>query len=298
MNLNQIMLAEEVACAEPYGQGPVIPAPFAESGMTRTIANPGPCLAKMRTTAPLVQNITNYVAMNVMANVLLAAGASPAMVHAEEEAAEFAAFTQALTINIGTLSAPWVRSMQAAARMAQSRGTPWVLDPVAAGATQFRRETAAALLAERPTVIRGNASEILALSGAAAAGKGVDAADGVDVAEAGARALAQATGAVVAVTGAVDYVTDGARACRIANGHPLMPQVTALGCSLTGVVGAFLVGQSTFDATVAALAYYGLAGEMAATGAKGPGSFAVAFIDALSTLTPEALAIGAKVVAA
>ncbi|MBC2837340.1 hydroxyethylthiazole kinase [Paragemmobacter straminiformis] len=255
----------------------------------------GQNLATMRRNAPLVQNITNYVAMNVMANVMLAAGASPAMVHAEEEVAEFAGFTPALTINIGTLSGAWVRSMLLAAKTASARGTPWVLDPVAAGATTFRRETAAALVALKPTVIRGNASEILALSGAGAAGKGVDAADAVGQAEAGARTLARATGSVVAVTGAVDFVTDGTRAFHIANGHATMPLVTALGCSLTGIVGAFLVGQPPLEATVAALAYYGLAGECAAATAKGPGSFATAFVDALANLTPAEVSARARV---
>lgn len=258
----------------------------------------GQYLATMRHGAPLVQNITNYVAMNVMANVLLAAGASPAMVHAEEEAAEFASFTPALTINIGTLSTPWVRAMRDAAKTAGERGTPWVLDPVAAGATTFRRETAATLVALKPTVIRGNASEILALSGAAAAGKGVDSANSVTVAEDAARALACATGSVVAVTGAMDFVTDGIRGFRIANGHPTMPRVTALGCSLTGVVGAFLVGQAPLEATVAALTYYGLAGERAAETATAPGSFAVAFLNALANLTPAEVTAGARVSAA
>ncbi|ARE39075.1 Hydroxyethylthiazole kinase [Rhodovulum sp. P5] len=252
-------------------------------------------LSTMRATAPLVQNITNYVAMNVMANVLLASGASPAMAHAVEEASDFAGLAQALTINIGTASGPWIASMWAAAETARAKGTPWVLDPVAAGATAFRRETSNRLVALKPTVIRGNASEILALSGAAAQGKGADAADDVHMAEDGARALARSSGAVVAVTGPEDFVTDGDTAWRIANGHPLMPKVTALGCSLTGVVGAFLVGQPRLEATVAALAYFGLAGERAAKGAKGPGSFAVAFIDALHNLTPEDLSHGAKV---
>lgn len=259
----------------------------------------GTHLATMRQTAPLVQNITNYVAMNVMANVLLAAGASPAMVHAEEEVAEFAGFTQGLTVNIGTLSGPWVRGMLAAAEVASQRGLPWVLDPVAAGATGLRRETSAALVARKPAVIRGNASEILALAGAAGAGKGVDAGDPVALAEAAGRKLALDSGAVVAVTGPVDFVTDGHRACRIANGHPMMPRVTALGCSLTGVVGAFVVGQPRFEATVAALAYYGLAGQRAAEQAStqpvGPGSFAVAFLDALHALTPDEVSTGARV---
>lgn len=256
---------------------------------------PGRYLAKMRATAPLVQNITNYVAMNVMANVMLAAGCSPAMVHAEEEAAEFAGIAQGVTVNIGTLSRPWVVSMLAVARVASARKVPWVLDPVAAGATAFRRETSAALLALQPDVVRGNASEIMALAGGTGKGKGVDAADGVDVAEAAARSLAGNTSGVVAVTGPVDYVTDGRRAFRIANGHPLMPRVTALGCSLTGVVGAFLVGQDRLEATAAALAYYGLAGEMAAERADGPGSLAVAFLDALYRLTPDGLNDGARI---
>ena len=255
----------------------------------------GQYLKTMRETAPLVQNITNYVAMNVMANVMLAAGASPAMVHAEEEAAEFAGFTQGLTINIGTLSGPWARGMLAAAEVARARGLPWVLDPVAVGATAFRRQTAAALVALRPGVIRGNASEILALAGAAGAGKGVDAGDPVALAEGAARHLAQASGAVVAVTGPVDYVTDGARAFRIANGHPMMPRVTALGCALTGVIGAFVLGQPVLEATIAALAFYGMAGERAARVAQGPGSFATGFLDALQGLTPEDVTSGAKV---
>jgi hydroxyethylthiazole kinase len=256
----------------------------------------GPYLALMRKTAPLVQNITNYVSMNVMANVMLACGASPAMVHAREEAAEFTSFTQALTINIGTLSGPWVEAMLVSAAQAAELGTPWVLDPVAAGATAFRRETAAQLVALRPTVVRGNASEILALVGDAGRGKGVDAADGVAVAEDAARWLAEVTGGVVAVTGPVDFITDGARAWRVANGDAMMPLVTALGCSLTGVVGAFLVGQPVAEATVAALAYYGLAGEVAARTAKGPGSFQTAFVDALYTLTPDQVTAGARVV--
>ena len=192
--------------------------------------NPGIHLAQMRADAPLVQNITNYVAMNVMANVMLAAGASPAMVHAPEEVQEFAAIASALTINIGTLSAPWVEAMALAAQAARAAGRPWVLDPVAVGATGFRRKAGARLLALGPTVIRGNASEILALAGATAAGKGADAADEVAAAEAAATRLAKDNGLVVAVTGPVDFVTDGTRAARIANGHPMMPKITALGC--------------------------------------------------------------------
>ncbi|MBV7396452.1 hydroxyethylthiazole kinase [Mameliella sp. DP3N28-2] len=259
------------------------------------VNTPADHLARMRETAPLVQNITNYVAMNVMANVLLASGASPAMVHTREEAADFAGIASALTVNIGTLSPDWVVSMQEAAQAANDAGKPWVLDPVAVGATAYRREVGPTLVALRPTVIRGNASEILALSGVAAAGRGADAADTVDTAEAAARHLASAHDAVVAVTGAVDFVTDGQKEARVANGHALMPRVTALGCSLTGVVGAFVAGQDPFDATVAALAYYGIAGEVAAQEASGPGSFQVAFLDALYALTPQDVRANARI---
>ena len=157
----------------------------------------------------------------------------------------------------------------AAAQAASAAGKPWVLDPVAVGATGFRNRLAARLLALNPTVLRGNASEILALSGEVASGKGVDAGDPVSAAEDAARYLAQRTGGVVAVSGAVDFVTNGDRAMRVAGGSPLMGRVTAMGCALTGVVGAFLVRQDPFAATVAAHACFGRAGdaELAATGA-------------------------------
>lgn len=253
-------------------------------------------LTAMRAAGPLVQNITNYVSMNVMANVLIAAGAAPAMVHAEEEAAEFAAIAGALTINIGTLSPAWVRAMEAAAKVAAEKGTPWVLDPVAAGATSYRREVSARLVALKPTVIRGNASEVIALAGAGAGGRGVDSTDTVAAAEAAARALAGQTGGVVAVSGPVDFVTDGTRAARIANGDAMMARVTATGCALSGVVAAFAAAvPDTFDATVGALTYYAVAGERAAVGAKGPGSFAVSFLDELENVDESALRAAAKI---
>lgn len=137
-------------------------------------ADIGATLTRLRQSTPLVHSITNYVAMNPAANVLLALGASPAMVHAAEEAAEFAALADALVINIGTLSAPWVDAMLSAAESAQQQQTPWVLDPVAIGATRFRRDACARLLEFSPTIIRGNASEIIALAGDALGGRGVD----------------------------------------------------------------------------------------------------------------------------
>ncbi|QPH52794.1 hydroxyethylthiazole kinase [Pontivivens ytuae] len=258
--------------------------------------HPGQYLATMRDAAPLVHNITNFVAMNVMANVLIAAGASPAMVHARAEVAEFAGIAAALTVNIGTADPEWAQGMEEAAAVMTSAGRPWVLDPVGVGATRFRQELCARLIEARPTVVRGNASEILALAGTAAKARGVDAGDSVAAAEDAARALATRTGGVVAVTGAEDFVTDGTSGLRVGNGHALMTRVTALGCSLTGVVGAFCAGQPPLEATAAALAYYGIAGERAAAQAAGPGSFQVAFLDALHAVTPAEVNASARIV--
>ncbi|MDG3041895.1 hydroxyethylthiazole kinase [Roseicyclus marinus] len=255
----------------------------------------GHYLAGMRQSPPLVHCITNYVAMNIMANVLLAVGASPAMVHAREEVGEFAGLAQALSVNIGTLDPAWAEAMAEAAGVMRGHGRPWVLDPVGVGATRFRQDVCARLLAEGPTVIRGNSSEILALAGTGAKGRGADAADPVEAAEAAARDLAERSGAVVAVSGPVDFVTDGTAAYRVANGDALMPRVTALGCSLNGVIAAFLPGQAPLPATVAAMACYGIAGEQAARQAAGPGSFQTAFLDALAALTPEDLSADARV---
>lgn len=260
-------------------------------------------LARMRSNAPLVHNITNYVAMQTMANVLLAIGASPAMVHAREEAAEFATLASALTVNIGTPSRDWLSAMSEAAGAAKNAGNPWVLDPVAVGASAFRRQSARHLAGMGPTVIRGNASEILALNTLieeqelnVKGGKGVDATDRTEHAEAAAQQLARSTGAVVAVTGPRDLVCDGERIAIIDNGHPIMPRVTALGCALTGVVGAFLgAGSKPFEGTVAAIAYYGLAGQQAAEQAQGPGSFAVQFLDALAAMDEAELDRDARI---
>ncbi|GEO80800.1 hydroxyethylthiazole kinase [Pararhodospirillum oryzae] len=252
---------------------------------------PSLLLARLRDTAPLVQCITNYVAMNITANVLLAAGASPAMVHATEEAGEFAALAGATLINIGTLSADWREGMHRAAESARAHGKPWVLDPVAHQATTFRRATVAGLLALHPTLIRGNASEIIALGGGSSQGQGVDSGDPVEHAAALARAVARQHGAVVAVTGAVDYVSDGTRAAWVAGGSPLMPRVTALGCALSALCAAFaaVAPREPFAATVAALALFGAAGRIAHEAAAGPGSFAVAFLDALPGVNGAAL---------
>ncbi len=254
------------------------------------MSTPATSLESMRAAAPLVQCITNYVAMNFAANVLLAAGAAPAMVHDVEESGEFCAIAGALTVNIGTLSPRWVAGMVEAAAVANKTNTPWVLDPVACFATGLRRDSTSTLMKMGPTVVRGNASEILAIAGQDASGKGVDSGDSVSVAEASARELALKAGSIIAVTGEVDFVTDGTRAVRITGGSPLMPQVTATGCALTCLVGAYAAAVTDpFDATVGALAHFAAAGEMAAGRALGPGSFAPAFLDALAAVTAETI---------
>ncbi|MDO9379750.1 MAG: hydroxyethylthiazole kinase [Nocardioidaceae bacterium] len=252
--------------------------------------------AEVRARTPLVQCLTNYVSMDVAANVLLAAGASPAMVHDRREAGEFAALAAAVVVNIGTPSPPWVEGMTDAASVAHDRGTPWVLDPVAVGATAYRRETVAALMEHRPTVVRGNASEVLAIATQQSHGRGVDAdGDLGDVAVA--VDLARSTGLVVAVTGAVDVVTDGRRVAHVHGGDPRMPQITALGCSASALVGAFCaVEADPFEATVAALGILAAAGGRAGARAHGPGSLRWMLVDELSTIDADALASHLRVV--
>lgn len=253
-------------------------------------------LERLRRKAPLVQNITNYVVMEGTANALLAIGAAPAMVHAAEEVEDFVAISSALVINIGTLSPGWVAGMKLAIHAAHARGVRWVLDPVGVGATRYRSAVAAELVALKPAVIRANASEIMALAGAASGPtRGVDATDGTDAALAPAKQLARASGAVVAMTGAVDYATDGTRVVSFANGSPLMARVTGMGCAATALVGAFLgSGLEPFEAAAAAIGCLGVAGEIAAEGAAGPGSFHPALLDALASLDETVLAARLK----
>jgi hydroxyethylthiazole kinase len=253
-------------------------------------------LRAVRTEKPLVHNITNFVVMNSTANILLAAGASPVMAHAENEVEEMVAFARALVLNIGTLDDAWIASMLKAGKKATELGVPIVLDPVGAGATRLRTEAARRILSEtRVTMVRGNASEILALGGGAAKTKGVDATDTVEAAAERAGALAREMGVPVAITGAVDLITDGSRVVRVHNGHPLMGCVTGTGCGATALIGAFAaVDEDPVSAAATALACYGLAGEQAADGAAGPGSFLFRFLDALHGLTEDAVRNGCR----
>jgi hydroxyethylthiazole kinase len=242
-------------------------------------------LAALRAAPPLVHCITNIVAAPLTANVLLAVGAAPAKVMAEEEAGWFAGIAGALLINLGTITPAEEGAMFAAVRAAVAAGKPWVLDPVAVGALSLRTRIAAELARLRPTIIRGNASEILALAGAGAGGRGVDSTDASDAAIGPARALARSTGAVVAVSGVVDYITDGDAVVAVPGGHVLMTRVTGVGCALGAVIGGFAaVAAPPLRAAVSASAVYAAAGEAAGRTARHPGGFAVAFLDALSAL--------------
>ena len=259
--------------------------------------NPGADLAAIRARKPLVHQITNFVVMNETANATLALGALPVMAHAVQEVEEMARAASALVLNIGTLSDEWVDSMLRAGRAANGAGVPVVLDPVGAGATAYRTETARTLVNELElAVVRGNSAEIATLAGRHAEIRGVEA-----LGEGGgpelARQAAQVLGSVAAVTGPVDHVSDGERVLAIANGHELMATVTGSGCMATAITGCFLAvrSESPLEAAAEALVAFGAAGEDAARQASKPGSFHVALYDALYDLDPATLDSRAKV---
>jgi hydroxyethylthiazole kinase len=254
--------------------------------------SPGATLQALRERKPLVHQITNYVVMNETANATLALGALPVMAHAREEVEEMTRLAGALVINIGTLSPQWVEAMLAAGKAANAAGVPVVLDPVGAGATTYRTETARRILGEvQVAVLRGNAGEVATLAGVEAEVRGVESM-GVD-GEAGelARAAARNFGLVASVTGAVDHVSDGERVLAIANGHELLGAVTGTGCMSSAISGCFLAVKkdAPVEAAVEALVAFGVAGEDAAQDAKGPGSFHVNLYDALAALDPATL---------
>ncbi len=254
-------------------------------------------LAAVRENKPLVHNITNFVVMNTTANVLLAMGASPVMAHAPNEVEEMVSFAGALVLNIGTLTDPWVDSMLKAGVKATALDKPIILDPVGSGATALRTAAAKRIIADtRVSVIRGNASEVLSLQRSDAKTRGVDAIHSVADAAGAASELSGQLATTLAITGPVDLVTDGSKEVRIANGHPLMGYVTGTGCAATAVIGAFLaVDPDPVSATATALAYFGLAGEIAGKSSDAPGSFWVGLLDALYTITPQQLQAGSRI---
>ena len=250
----------------------------------------GAALATLRERAPLVHCLTNVVVTNWTANVLLAAGAAPAMVDNPHEAAGFAAAAGGVLVNLGTPYDDTTAAMHEAVRGAGEAGTPWVLDPVAAGGLPWRTTTARELLdVAAPAIVRGNASEILGLTGGTG-GRGVDSTEDAEAALDAAARLATARGCVVAVSGPVDVITDGARVVRLANGHRWLTRVTGVGCSLGALMAAFAAVLDPLVAASAASALLTVAAEDAAAQARGPGTFAVALLDALERLTPDELA--------
>jgi hydroxyethylthiazole kinase len=246
----------------------------------------------IRGTAPLIHNITNYVVMNTTANALLAIGASPVMAHAIDEVEDMVRLAGALVINIGTLSPPWVDAMFRAGNEASRRGIPIVLDPVGAGATPYRTDTALRLGWDiSPAIIRGNASEIRALVQADATTRGVDSAHSAEASIDHARRVAEQYQCTVSMSGATDIILTRDAVTRVNNGHPIMPRITGLGCTATALTGAFAaVNRSAFDAAVHAMIVMGIAGEIAAERAAGPGSFWVHFLDVLYALQESDIA--------
>jgi hydroxyethylthiazole kinase len=258
-------------------------------------------IAEVRSRHPLVHNITNYVVMNLTANALLAIGASPVMAHAVEEMEEMVGLANALVINLGTLSTPWIAAMHTAARSAFQRGIPVILDPVGAGATQLRTRTAKALIESRPSesqsplILRGNASEICALASAAVKTRGVDSTlaseDAIEVA----RTLAAQHQATVVISGAVDHIVSADQHIEVHNGDRIMAQVTGMGCVSTCLLGAFAATtQDSVAAATATMLAMGIAGEQAAQQCQGPGTFVPHFLDALAALSPEMVSTNSK----
>jgi hydroxyethylthiazole kinase len=260
--------------------------------------NPGASLRAIRERKPLVHQITNYVVMNETANATLALGALPVMAHALEEVEEMVGLAGALAINIGTLSPAWVEAMLVAGHAANARGVPIVLDPVGAGATRYRTDTASRILDEvEVAVVRGNQGEIATLVGVEAEVRGVESigagGDPAGLAHEAARTL----GVVAAVTGAVDHVSDGQRTLAVANGHELLAAVSGTGCMATALTGCFLAvrADAPLEAAAEALAAFGVAAEDAAAEARGPGSFHAGLYDALAALDPETLDARARI---
>jgi len=243
----------------------------------------------VRAQSPLVHNITNFVVMNNTANALLAVGASPIMAHAHSEVQDMTSICQSLVINIGTLDEYWVKSMLLAAEKAHQLSKPWILDPVGAGATSYRNYTISALLGYKPTVIRGNASEIMALAkDNTNPTKGVDSTAESNEAILAAKMIADEYETLVCISGKTDIIVGKDTLIYLDNGDALMTKVTGLGCSSTAVIGAFIsVIENKVEALTAAMALFSIAGELAAKQSAGPGSLQVHLLDKLHNIIQE-----------
>ena len=246
----------------------------------------GRLLDEVRRKAPVVHHLTNWVTIYDCANIVKVFGASPVMAHAPEEVEEMVGIASALVLNIGTLTVELVEAMKRAARRANARNIPVVLDVCGAGATRLRNEKCLELLDEtRIDIVKGNASEVARVAGEAVATRGVDASEvAKDLVEVG-RALARARGNTVVITGKEDIVTDGETTLRIRNGHEMMSRVVGTGCMAASVIGTFVaVEPNRVEAAAAGLVSYEVAAELAARSARGPGSFKEALFDAVAGL--------------
>lgn len=264
-------------------------------------------LRNVREKSPLIHNITNYVTVNDCANILLACGASPIMADDENEVAEITNICAGLNINIGTLNSRTIHSMLIAGKHANELNHPVVLDPVGAGASKLRTETAYKLLEEvRFSVIRGNISEIKTLASGSGTTKGVDAdvadkvtEDNLNEVVSFAKSFAERTGAIIAITGAIDIVADSKSAYCIRNGHPMMSSITGTGCQLSAMTAAYITANSDhpLEAAAAAVCAMGLAGEIAyerLSEFDGNATYRNYIIDGIYRMTPEILEKGAK----
>ena len=256
--------------------------------VTKMLSN----LSLIRSNAPLVHNITNFVAMNPTANALLAIGASPVMAQDLEEVDQMVAISSSLVLNVGTISVSWMESMIKAGQAAILKKIPIVFDPVGAGATDFRTIACNKIInACNPTIIRGNASEILALQDDQSSTKGVDSTITSDVAISAAKDLAIKTKSIIVVSGVTDYITDGTNVNTVTFGSPMMARLTGMGCTSSALVGAFAaVNTNMLEAATNAMMLMGIAGQLAAQYSKGNGSLQVNFLDELYNFDDKSIA--------
>ncbi|MDR2084585.1 MAG: hydroxyethylthiazole kinase [Bacteroidales bacterium] len=246
-------------------------------------------LNQLRKSSPLVHNITNYVVMNNTANALLAIGASPIMAHATNEMEDMVAIVSALVINIGTLNDEWVNGMLIAGKAAKLKNIPIILDPVGAGATPYRTDVCLKIIKEcQPDILRGNASEVMALNNSNIKTKGVDSSVNSDCAIEAAKSLANEYNMIVSISGETDYITNGNEIIEVTNGTEMMTKVTGLGCSASALTGAFAaINRDYLQAAANAMAIMGIAGEIALSKSRGPGSLQMNFIDELYLLSEK-----------
>ena len=249
-------------------------------------------ISDIKSRSPLIWNISNFVSMDIAANMLLAIGASPAMAHAIEEADAFASICSAIngaaTINIGTFDNEWQKCAIKVAKSVTMNKVPWVLDPVGAGASDYRNKNAMELLNLKPTVLRGNASEIISLSGIKSSGKGVDTTSSSNEALDAANLIANRYDTIVAVTGEIDYVTNSSKTYAIYGGNEMMTKITATGCALTCLIGAALTSeQEKLEATANIMGIYSVACDLALQKANGPASLRTELIDTIYNLSDK-----------